>query len=621
MKLRALFLFIPAAMVLAGCNFSLAADITPPPDYVSPTPMPTLGALYPAAMPDLQGGAAIYADNCLACHGPKGLGDGPQSMQLPVTVPGIGLPEVARAASPAEWFKIVTQGNLDRFMPPFVGALTDARRWDVVSYVLTLHTTPDEVARGQSLFESLCPSCASKFTDQTTMAALSAQDLVRIIRNGNGDVPAFGKDLPDADAYAVADYVRTLTLGDASQLSAASTAVMTPTLAPSTQAAGANGVPATAATPLAGTIVPGTAATPVAGTGTISGALQIPAGGQVSTLTVTLHGFDHGADQTSGPQEVLTLSSAVDTNGSYEFQNVAMPVNRIFLAEVDYAGIKYRSGFQAAVASSNRIELPPLKLYDASTDFSLLKLSQVHIYTDFATAGTVQVLEIFAFTNESNNSVVISTDGTSIPFIQLPEGAQNQGYEAGQDSAPFVSADKGLAVVPSDKPYSIIAFFNLPYDKRLEIKQPLGIDTPSILLLIPDGMKVEGKQLASQGLQVIQNNKYQEFSATGMKAGDTLSFSVSGRPKASSATGIDTRQAVLIGGGILGIALIALGVFLYVRDRRREQALDSEGEFDSADDVMDAILALDDLHRAGKISDEAYAARRTELKDSLRHLA
>ena len=111
--------------------------------------MPTLGALHPASAPDVQNGAVIFAERCAPCHGATGLGDGPQSMQLPVTVPGIGLPEVARKAAPAAWFKTVTQGNLDRFMPPFVGALSDQERWNVVAYALTLHTTAEQIGTRQ----------------------------------------------------------------------------------------------------------------------------------------------------------------------------------------------------------------------------------------------------------------------------------------------------------------------------------------------------------------------------------------------------------------------------------------------------------------------------------------
>jgi hypothetical protein len=298
-----------------------------------------------------------------------------------------------------------------------------------------------------------------------------------------------------------------------------------------------------------------------------------------------------------------------------------MPLNRIFLVEAEYRGINYRSDFAAVAAGSTSVALPVLKLYEPSTDASLLHLDQVHVYTDFATPGTVQVLEIFAFTNASNNSIVISTDGTTIPFIRLPDGAQNPGYEAGQDSAPFVAAGKGLAVVPTDKPYSIVAFFNLPYDAALKIAQPLAIDAPSVLLLVPDGIKVEGPQFEARGMQVIQSNNYQEFSASNLKSGDILSFSVAGRPRTSSANAFTLQQGYLIGGGVLGLALIVGGIVLYARERRRQPGEPQESEFESRDAVLDAILALDDLHRAGRIPDKAYQLRREELKDTLRGLS
>lgn len=608
MNVRSAIVLVVSAVLLTACSFSLAADVTPPPDYVPPTPMPTLGALYPAASPNTQDGAAIFAQNCSPCHGATGLGDGPQSMQLPVTVPGIGLPEVARSASPVAWFKIVSQGNLDRFMPPFAAALTDQQRWDVISYALTLHTTAAQVARGKSLVEAGCASCSGQFTDLAKMAALSEDDLVSIIRAGAGAVPAFARDFSDDDALAAAAYLRTLSFEAAPQLAAASTSAAA---AGTTQEVPTEGT--AAAAPLG--------ATPSTAVGEITGRIEFASPSTAAPMTVTLHGFDHAADQTTGPQEVLTLSTSSTADGTYAFQNVAMPLNRIFLAEVIYGGIQYRSDFQAAGANSTQVALPTLKLYEATTDISLLSLDQLHITTDFATAGTVQVFEVYAFSNSSDKSVVISTDGTTIPFIKLPNGAQNQGIEQGQNTAPFVPSDKGVAVVPSDKPYSIIAFFNLPYDNTAQIDQPLAIDTPSLLLLVPDGIEVAGKQLSSKGLQPIQSTNYQEFAASGLKAGDTLSFSISGRPSASSATGLDTHQGLLIAGGILGVGLIAAGLYLYIRERRRLRLAPVDADFETADEVMDAILALDDLHRAGRISDDAYRIRRAELKETLRQIA
>ena len=644
MKFR-IALIMLAALLLSACT--LASDITPPPDYIPPTPMPTLGALFPASAPNVQNGATIFATECAPCHGDKGLGDGPQSQQLPVPVPAIGMAEKGQLASPADWFTIVTRGNMDRFMPPFANKLTDQERWDVVSYAMTLHTTPDQIAQGKSLFDANCPNCADKFTDQKKMSAMSEADLIGIIRKGSGDIPAFGSNFSDADASAVAAYLRTLTFAS---VTASTLPTATPTAAPvSTEAAttvsGTPSTPGSSETPAVsetGTVqasgteagtpaasATGTAGTPVAGIGNISGTVQMANNTALpANLTVTLRGYDHAQDQTTqttSPQEVLTKTGTVAADGTFVFENVDLPVNRIYIAEVSYSGIQFQSDFTAVKDGDTKLSLPPVKLYEASSDTNLLTVEQVHLYSDFATQGTAQFIEIYSFSNNSDKGVIISTDGSSIPFIKLPDGAEGTGYEAGQNSAPFVSADQGVAVVPSDTPYSIIGFFTLPYDKQVVVNQPFAINAASVLLLIPEGMKVDSKQLADAGVQNIQNNNYQEYSAKNFKAGDTLTFTVSGSPKAgSSATttpSTNTQQGLLVGAGALGLALIVAGVWLYLRDRRRSREDDDEDEFESADEVMDAMLALDDLHRAGKISDEAYQKRRDELKEILKEMA
>ncbi len=642
MKFRIAFIPLVAAFLLSACT--LASDITPPPDYIAPTPMPTLGQLFPASAPDVQNGSVIFATECAPCHGDKGLGDGPQSQQLPVPVPAIGMAEKGQLASPAGWFTVVTRGNMDRYMPPFADKLSDQQRWDVVSYAMTLHTTPDQIAQGKSLFDANCPNCAAKFTNQEKMSALSEADLIGIIRKGNQDVPAFGSNFSDADASAVAAYLRTLTY--AAPLTptpvAAAVSTETPTTVsgtpstaetpaasatvetPETPAVSETGTVQSSATEAAAQATTGTPGTPAAAVGNISGTVQMASGASLpANLAVTLRGFDHAQDQTTGPQEVLTKTGTVAADGTFVFENVELPVNRIYVAEVSYSGVQYQSDFTAVKAGDTKLSLPAVKLYETSSDTSLLTVEQVHLYSDFATQGTAQFIEIYSFSNNSDKAVIISTDGGTIPFLKLPDDAQGAGYQAGQNSAPFVSAGNGVAVVPSDTPYSIIGFFNLPYDKQVVVNQSFAINAASVLLLIPEGMTVDSKQLTNEGVQAIQNNNYQEFSAKDFKAGDTLTFTVSGSPKAGSSTTStpNTQQGLFIGAGALGLALIVAGVWLYLRDRKRGEEYDDENEFESADEVMDAMLALDDLHRAGKIPDEAYQKRRDELKEILKEMA
>jgi hypothetical protein len=93
------------------------------------------------------------------------------------------------------------------------------------------------------------------------------------------------------------------------------------------------------------------------------------------------------------------------------------------------------------------------------------------------------------------------------------------------------------------------------------------------------------------------------------------------RNKPTSAPAETTsNRNLLIGAGALGIGLILAGGWMYLRDRNREEeeVAEEEDEFESSEDVIDAIIALDDLHRSKKISDEAYQKRRAELKESLK---
>ena len=135
MKSRLIVLAAVLTFLLSACTLSLAEDITPPPDYQSPTPGPTMSPLFPQSSPSLASGAAIFSEKCAPCHGSLGLGDGPMAAQLQKAPSAIGKPEIGRAAAPANWYTTVTQGNITSFMPPFNGSLSDQERWDVVAYI------------------------------------------------------------------------------------------------------------------------------------------------------------------------------------------------------------------------------------------------------------------------------------------------------------------------------------------------------------------------------------------------------------------------------------------------------------------------------------------------------
>jgi len=620
MKFRFILFIALVALILTACNMTLAEDVTPPPGAVQPAqPQPTTGPVFPAQAPNLQNGAVIYAEKCAPCHGNAGQGDGAQAAQLPVQVPALGSPELASQNSPAGWFQIVTQGNMSNFMPPF-SSLSDQERWDVVAYAQSLSRTSEQVSQGEELFNENCADCPTDlFKNQEEMAKLSTDNLVSMLAEGGEGVPALGEALSQDELVSVAAYLRTLSV-DASSLAAEP--------APATQAEG----PSAAETPVAGEQA---GATPEASDilpvfGPVSGALINGGGGDVPAgAAITLHGFDHGADASGMPNEVVTETTTTDANGKFTFEDVELTEGRIFLVEASYKGVVFSSDLAVNDAGSSEVIIPDIKVYDSTTDSSVLVVEQLHLSFDMAVEGGVQVFELFTISNPSDKAYVFTTDGTSLPFMPLPEGAMDVGLELSQDSAPLMPTEGDeIAMPPSEDFYSIIAFFSMPYDKSLELKQALELPVSSALVIVPEGIKVKSDQLTDEGTQQTdQGVNVQMYSGDAMSAGTTLDVSLSGKANTSGKATVDSRQTLLFGAGAFGVVLILAGVWMFLRDRNKveeddfEEAEEEEDEFETADEVMDAIIALDDLHRAKKIPDEAYRLRRDELKARLKELS
>ena len=119
----------------------------------------------------------------------------------------------------------------------------------------------------------------------------------------------------------------------------------------------------------------------------------------------------------------------------------------------------------------------------------------------------------------------------------------------------------------------------------------------------------------------MQSASFQIYTTGALKKDETLEFTITGKVKDTTVNpDITQNKTLLIGVGSFGVVLILAGVWLFLRDRKREVEVDEEDEdeFDDPDSLMDAIIALDDLHRAGKLSDEAYQKRREELKNALK---
>jgi mono/diheme cytochrome c family protein len=601
---------LAAALALAGC--SLAEDVTPPPGLPEGGPVqpafvdePTASA--PDTTPDLASGADLFADHCVACHGPGGLGDGPQSGNLPVPPAPLGNAALARAASLAGWYQMVTTGNLDRFMPGFQ-SLTDQERWDVAAYALTLSSSTDEVEQGQEIYEAnSCGEChtpggAASALTAVDLAERSGDELFQAISEGSpdGEMPAFAGTLSEAERWALVAYLRR---------AGGAPAASPPTPAPEPTLENANTPESAAAT----TAIP--TAGPTATQNVVAGAIRgqvtngTEGGAVPADLEVTLHGLE-GAD------EVLSQATTVEGDGSFAFEGLEIVPGRLFNVTVDYRGVSYESEMAHLVEGSSALELP-LTVYETTADLAGLRVAQLHLIVSSPLDGFVRGLEVWVFSNPGDHAI-LPAEGDSLLEVVLPEGAVPVQTSGAELIGPSSSASNGyrytLGVPPGVASAQLAVIFDVPFNERLDLVQPVPYPMESVVLLTEAGGLVpRGAGWQDLGAADFSGVSVEQFAGEAPAAGETMRLTLV--PGSGGSAPGSTLVGLGIGVGVLGAAVIVTGLWWYRRrapsPARAGHPVQGEARDES---ILRAMAALDDEFEAGKLDAQEYRSRRQALK-------
>ena len=643
MNFSRLLLLSTLVLLLSACDLSLAADVTPPPDQIqesavqggldAPSEM-----LYPLVPPDLSKGAAIYTDKCAPCHGAEGFGDGPRSVGLPNPVAAIGTTGVARESTPIQWYKVVSQGNIERFMPPFQ-SLNERQRWDVIAYIYSLSASPESVAEGAALFQVACTNCHGEggkgdgphvytfsvpppdFSDQEYMAAESGADFYKAIVGGIlPDMPPFEDQFSENERWALSDYIRSLAF--VPQVSAAVGETLTTEQgSESTQTAASTTTADPSPTPDETLTSPESE-----NIGTVNGVVINGSGGEVPVgMQVTLHGYDQ-------IQQVIPRTISIDKDAAFMFQDIEMPQGHVFVTTVDYAGTTYGSDVAFVNEEIDSLELP-IKIFDTTTDDSALFVERLHYFFELVDEGTMRVVELHIISNPGNKTLIASSEGQPVVTFELPPEANNLDLQDGALGERYVITTNGfgdtLPVLPGSGDYQVIFAYDLPYDGKLDFIRPSNMPANAVVLLVPeDGIKIKGDNIEDGGTRDVDGVPFHMYNGSSLAAGDELRLTISGRASGDSlVSGLESNTGLLIGIGALGLVLIAAGVWLYQRSRTQTDEREDADKADTsrdpspdedADTLMDAILALDDLYKEGQLPEEAYHQRRAELKERLK---
>ncbi|NPA26601.1 MAG: c-type cytochrome [Chloroflexi bacterium] len=689
------------ATTLAGC-FSFADDVTPPPGW-KPTPVPPtpdLSRLYPMQPPDPAQGRIAYQQKCVECHGTHGRGDGPAAEQLPVLPANLVASETLVQAKPSDWFLVISNGRLDKFMPGFRASLDEQTRWDIIAYLYVLGTDDDKRQRGQALYERHCQACHGpqgqgdgpdapdglQPFSQPFFAQKSDADIATYLVNDHA--PSFS-ELDGVDRLNVVRYARLLTFARMTAWlptptpspTTAATAIPTATETPATEAAGTTTTPSavetqataspeataeaaaaateTASATPAATLTPASPtpeATPTPeGAITIKGRVIHGGGGQVPPgLVVHLKGFDNF-------EEVVSLETTVAEDGTFRFDGVEVAPHRVFLAYVEYQGVTYVSDIVTAMPPETQDLELNITIYDTTTDRDALRFDRLHIFVDFL-GDRIRVAELYVISNDGDRTVVPEKEGEGVVRYYLPEGATNLQFEPGQGELGkrFLEVPGGFVDTSAIPPgqYQILFAYELPYpNQQAEIRHKVDLPVGSVLVLVPaEGVTVEGEGFQPGDVRDVQGMAVRIYLGPEIEAGGEVAFKVSGFPKETPQGRVEEPSAgwnlpqgkdlwLLVGLAALGLGLVVSGVWLYFRSDEEEEKAETggatpseastaraatepeldetaipEGLRNDPEALLDAILALDELHREGKLPTEAYEKRRALYKAHLARL-
>jgi len=189
-------------------------------------------------------GQRLFVSHCMLCHGPDGKGNGPLAKNLGLNP--VDMTRTLRSRSDTILKKIIsgdggqTISGRDRHniltdaMPNWGEVLTDSQIDALIAYLRYLSTAKHEMmgdpVQGHDLYQKYCAICHGEegygdgvmtqildlepldHTNPVVMNAMSNEDVVKAIEEGNGQYMPAWKDLLDKDEIAaLVSYIRLLT--------------------------------------------------------------------------------------------------------------------------------------------------------------------------------------------------------------------------------------------------------------------------------------------------------------------------------------------------------------------------------------------------------------------------
>lgn len=336
-------------------------------------------------------------------------------------------------------------------------------------------------------------------------------------------------------------------------------------------------------------------------------------------LEVDLEGYE---DFELVYEDTKTLSS----ENRVIFEDVPFLEGRVYFASISYGGAFYRSGIVELGAESTMLELA-ISIYETTTSDENLIIDRVHLLADFPSSDFVQIVEIFIMSNLGNATVVAANPGEATVSFPLPADAEFIEFNDGALGQRYLETEDGfgdtVSVPPGSGVYQVLVYYKLPIRRsRIDFSQIMNYPVLAVVAMTPAGEAViKGTDLEDQGVHAIPDGSVQLYAGPGLAKGETIEFRLVMESESNilpaDGTGFLSR-GVFIGAGILGGVVFLVGVFLILRQRNQNLVLAGDPALEERQgQILDSIIALEDLFQEGEIVEKDYLKKRQELKDEL----
>ena len=340
-------------------------------------------------------------------------------------------------------------------------------------------------------------------------------------------------------------------------------------------------------------------------------------------VEVMLHAWD------PDNQERIMVHGKAEPDGTFRFADVDLHQDLSYSVMAAYLGATYSSQMANVQKGETSLNIDA-EVYDVTTDLSNIKIDQLHVLF-YIEAGQLGVTQFYGLSNSGKltvkDAVTLPRDRTGTLKFHLPDEAQNVQFGNDSSGSRYVLLPGGFAdtapIPPGQGASQVIVGYNLPYSGKLAYTYlaPAAVERVSFLVLESSGLSLEGKGLTPAAEQSLEDgSKFNVYKAAPLKPGESIQLTVSGQPggdaQVSAAVLQNGRnQGLAAGAGVLGVALVGVGVWWW---RRREGNEGEEINEETIEGILAEIESLEKAYQQGDLPEDEYRVNRTNLRDRLK---